>query len=234
MSTNSFIGKIEKDGTITGISCYEAGDIEHDGKCLAEYYATRDKVDELIALGNLSVLGPTIGHKIDFNNEREYGAHMDKQCIAYHRDRNDVLEIHTNENLTELCECYPYVYIYSELDNWLVYYDEREQMLYDALELYCDNDEQSTLKKYLFIFDNENFLTPVENLITTAQNFDTAIKNAAVYLNKDISLFNAAMSGVHTDKQAIELFNKLEPRRIISAYQIEKDFMLDEEQEVNT
>lgn len=145
MSTNSFIGKIEKNGTITGISCHWDGDIEHNGKLLAEYYTTRDKVDELIALGNLSVLGPAIGHKINLNNEQEYSAHMDKQCIAYHRDRNDVLEIHTNENLTELCECYPYVYIYTKLDDWLVYYDEREQMLYDALELYCD-DKTSEIK----------------------------------------------------------------------------------------
>ena len=233
MSTNSFIGKIENDGTITGISCHWDGDIEHNGKLLAKYYTTRDKVDELIALGNLSVLGPTIGHKINLDNEREYGAHMDKQCIAYHRDRNDDLEIHTNENLTELCECYPYVYIYTELDNWLVYYDEREQMLYDALELYCDNDEQSAPKKYLFIFDNNNFLTPVENFITTTRSFDAAIRNAAVYLNRDTSLFEAAMSGEHTDKQAIELFNKLEPRKITSVYQIEKDFMLDEKQETN-
>ena len=70
-------------GTVTGIYCHWDGYLEHNGKILAENYTTESAVRELIALGDLSSLGETIGAKTDFNDAAK------GQCVAYARDRGE-------------------------------------------------------------------------------------------------------------------------------------------------
>ena len=81
MSTRSYICKKEKDGTIKMIYCHFDGD--YNSVLLPKYYNTPEKVDALIALGDLSSLGEKIfptnaAHDID---HPEPGV-----CIAYGRD----------------------------------------------------------------------------------------------------------------------------------------------------
>jgi len=83
MATRSTIAIQNNDGTVTGIYCHWDGYLSHNGRILKENYNTEAKVRELIALGQLSVLGETIGEKVDFNNA------PDGQCIAYGRDRGE-------------------------------------------------------------------------------------------------------------------------------------------------
>ena len=83
MSTRSFICKRTEDGKLLGIYCHYDGYLEHHGRILCEYYNTPEKVDALIALGDLSSLGKKISptnatHDID---HPEPGV-----CIAYGRD----------------------------------------------------------------------------------------------------------------------------------------------------
>ena len=59
MSTNCLIGKKEKDGRIKGIYCHYDGYHEYVGKILKEHYTDEAKVDKLLALGDISVLGTT-------------------------------------------------------------------------------------------------------------------------------------------------------------------------------
>ena len=89
MATRSFIGKLNVDGSVSGVYCHWDGYPENNGKILQEHYLASDKVDELLALGSLSSLGPEIGEKHDFNDINE------KFCKAYHRDRGDDLESNT-------------------------------------------------------------------------------------------------------------------------------------------
>lgn len=82
MSTRSYICKKEEDGTIKAIYCHFDGD--YNSVLLPKYYNTSEKVDALIALGDLSSLGEKISptntttHDID---HPEPGV-----CIAYGRD----------------------------------------------------------------------------------------------------------------------------------------------------
>lgn len=83
MSTRSFICKRTEDGKLLGIYCHYDGYLEHHGRILCEYYNTPEKVDALIALGDLSSLGEKISptnatHNINYP---ESGV-----CVAYGRD----------------------------------------------------------------------------------------------------------------------------------------------------
>jgi len=84
MATRSTIAIQNDDGTVTGIYCHWDGYLSYNGRILKENYNTEAKVRELIALGQLSALGETIGEKVDFNNA------PDGQCIAYGRDRGEI------------------------------------------------------------------------------------------------------------------------------------------------
>lgn len=59
MSTRSRIGLLRPDGTIASIYCHFDGYLEGVGKTLRENYASTEKVEQLIALGDLSVLDAT-------------------------------------------------------------------------------------------------------------------------------------------------------------------------------
>lgn len=85
MSTRSNIAKLNEDGTATLIYCHSDGYPSYNGSILLEHYTTDQKVDELLALGDISSLGPEIGVKIDFN-DWEAGRN---QCRAYGRDRGE-------------------------------------------------------------------------------------------------------------------------------------------------
>ena len=81
MATRSAIGFIEYDGSVTGIYCHWDGYISHVGRILQEHYNTIEKVEELLDLGDLSSLGPSIGERVDDPD-------ASKQCIAFGRDKS--------------------------------------------------------------------------------------------------------------------------------------------------
>jgi hypothetical protein len=56
------------------------------GATLQEHYTTPEKVERLIALGDLSWVGPDIGEKHDFDAAMLKGEHP-TWTLAYHRDR---------------------------------------------------------------------------------------------------------------------------------------------------
>jgi len=84
MATRSMIGKLNEDkSTVTAIYCHWDGYLEHNGQLLTENYTDTNKIDQLLALGDLSVLGEDIGEKHDFNMT------VGKSCTAYGRDREE-------------------------------------------------------------------------------------------------------------------------------------------------
>ena len=92
MGTRSLIGMENPDGTVIYIYCHWDGYPEHNGQLLKNYYSDLDKVQELIALGDLSVLGKEIGQKQDFNNRETINKDW---CLAYGRDRGEESEAKT-------------------------------------------------------------------------------------------------------------------------------------------
>ncbi len=86
MATRSSISiKTSKSGGKT-IYCHWDGYPSNNGKLLKKFYNTEAKVLELIALGNLSILGETIGKKVAFDG---FDSRKNPQCLAYDRDRGE-------------------------------------------------------------------------------------------------------------------------------------------------
>jgi hypothetical protein len=83
MATRSYIGVRNLNASVDYIYCHFDGYPDHNGKILTEHYADMDKVNALMKLGDLSVLGEQIGEKHDFN-KRTRG-----WCLAYGRDRGE-------------------------------------------------------------------------------------------------------------------------------------------------
>jgi hypothetical protein len=117
MATRSHIGKQLEDGSIKYIYCHWNGYPDHNGRILKEHYTDEAKIDALLELGSLSILGEEIGEQQDFDNRN---THNSKWCLAYGRDRgeNDI-EVKTTESISDMIwQSYHYVWINGE---WYCY-----------------------------------------------------------------------------------------------------------------
>ena len=74
MSTRGLIAIIDEDGSCRSIYCHHDMYPSHAGNVLTEHYCTREAVEGLLALGDLSSLGDTPA-----------------ECDAYCRDRGEEL-----------------------------------------------------------------------------------------------------------------------------------------------
>ena len=83
MATRSTIARKVGD-TIQSIYCHWDGYPAGVGTTLQEHYTTDEKIDALMALGDLSVLGTEIGSKKDFDVSV-----LHDECLAYGRDRGE-------------------------------------------------------------------------------------------------------------------------------------------------
>lgn len=84
MATRSIIGKLNPDNTITFIYCHFDGYPSAAGQTLVENYKTETYVDELLKLGDLSILGKYLGELQNFSDP------VPGFCLAYGRDRGEV------------------------------------------------------------------------------------------------------------------------------------------------
>jgi hypothetical protein len=100
MATQAHIGIKNSDGSVEAVYCNSDGYPEFTGKILKEYYTAEEKVRELIALGDMSILGSRIEPiKLTAEQVKELGVvdpatHSFENpqrgvCIFYHRDRGE-------------------------------------------------------------------------------------------------------------------------------------------------
>jgi hypothetical protein len=87
MSTRSYIGIRNTDGSVTSIYCHFDGYPSSVGKKLFEHYADETKIRALLDLGDLSCLGREIGEKHPFGS-----GDYKEMCTAYHRDSEEPRE----------------------------------------------------------------------------------------------------------------------------------------------
>jgi hypothetical protein len=110
MATRSMIAIEDEDGTITSIYCHWDGYIENNGVLLLENYQDREKVKQLIALGDISALDKNI--------------EGDESVIAYHRDFKYTLNSRTPiSNIEDMLDEYSdieYIYVFTNNNIWLV------------------------------------------------------------------------------------------------------------------
>lgn len=119
MSTRSAIIVKYSDSKFTGIYCHSDGYPSYNGKLLLEHYTDLKKIEELLALGDISSLAPEIGEKHDFDA-------CDAETVrAYGRDRGETgIEAKTSKSLKALRNKidHEYAYVYDvETGKWSVY-----------------------------------------------------------------------------------------------------------------
>lgn len=102
MSTRSFIGIQNLDGTVTGVYCHHDGYLAGVGATLKAHYTTVRQVLDLVALGSLS----SLGEDLDYTQ-------------AYHRDRGDDLDVSTYDSPVDISfddGGYEFVYLFRPSD----------------------------------------------------------------------------------------------------------------------
>lgn len=125
MSTRSNIGMVVG-GEIRAIYCHFDGYLNGVGFILSEHYQDKSKVEELLNLGNISILGKEIGNQQDFNK------YHDGWTLSYGRDRGEEgQEAQTFESVKEwLAGCLEgwieYAYLYEEGSGWS-YFDKLDE-----------------------------------------------------------------------------------------------------------
>ena len=102
MSTRSYIGELYKDGSVLFVYCHFDGYPKHHLPILNEYYDTHEKVQELLALGRISVLAPRVAPNT--NESHSFDNPVKDVVIAYHRDRGEELETCTARSRKEFEE----------------------------------------------------------------------------------------------------------------------------------
>ena len=141
MSTNSCIRIKRTDGTETGIYCHWDGYIEHNGVLLQLCYNTAEKVEALLKLGDLSVLGeyiaPENGTEHTFDNPQR------DVCVAYHRDRGeDYEQSNVNQEFT---------YIFDE--RHAVWFIDREEYIEGTRAMRAIELEYAVLNRERLLLD---------------------------------------------------------------------------------
>ena len=116
---------------VRAVYCHWDGYLEHNGAILHKHYAASSKVNNLIALGDLSSLRRDIGQKHAFSqfelkDPKEIAAHeklTETQCTFYTRDRGEDAPFKVFKNLKDACEHYTwsdyyYCFKYSKADDY--------------------------------------------------------------------------------------------------------------------
>ena len=139
MATRSVIAKLNKETKkIKAVYCHNDGYLAHVGTVLDSHYQDEDKLDELLAHGDLSSLDENIGEKINFGDIEL--RRNNKQCMFYARDRDEPSIAHTLKDDMALLD-----YAFEKCDAQYVY-----MYAYGAWYVY-DNSNQIGNCSYMFI-----------------------------------------------------------------------------------
>ena len=131
MSTRSQIAIELPDNTIQTVYCHQDGYPAYNGAILLRYYNSAEMARQLIDSGGISSIAEKIGSKHSFGYG-EGGDRPDDECIFYHRDRGEEMEICTVASRQELVDKITegeytfhrgdaeYFYLFSLAGEWLV------------------------------------------------------------------------------------------------------------------
>lgn len=117
LSTRSYICVEQEDGKFKGVYCHSDGYLTYNGAILLDYYNSKEKAEEILALGDLSILkqklhpDPNKVHSFDFDKRQPF------VTIAYGRDRgeNNTKAKEVDLKLLESDESWiEYVYIFKD------------------------------------------------------------------------------------------------------------------------
>lgn len=160
MGTRSRIGIENEDGTVSSIYCHWNGYPSNNGKILVEHYTDREKVKELIALGDISSLRRNVSpvepipdvigvrilkeFKVLPKSVHSFDTPQDGVTIAYHRDRGgDLNEARVDGSIEDYAKSdyEEYGYVFTKCNEWKVV-DEGIRSVLDVLNGVCEEDEE--------------------------------------------------------------------------------------------
>lgn len=135
MATRSTIAIEHEDGTVEQVYCHFDGYLSHNGKILHEHYTDRSKVEQLVALGDMSILGNEIGEKQDFDNP------VNGWTLYYGRDRGEdntaPCNFENRKSYEKLLETQGYEYIFTKENVWMVDYGHGWKNLEEELLVFA-------------------------------------------------------------------------------------------------
>ena len=125
MATRSTITVRTGENERKEIYCHWDGRPEHNGKILLEHYNTQERAEELINLGDLSILQERINPS---TKNHSFENPEDGVCVAYGRDRNesDTQARIKSNGISTTSEDYDYLF---ENDMWFVNGSPLEELL---------------------------------------------------------------------------------------------------------
>jgi hypothetical protein len=125
MATRSRIAIERPDGSVRSIYCHWDGSPDTNGKCLANHYKDRDKVERLIELGAISYLE----ERVEPAGEHTFNSPESGVVVAYHRDRGEDLrkaEYHTDSRDYFKGDIEEFGYLFTRANEWVyVSYSDR-------------------------------------------------------------------------------------------------------------
>lgn len=207
MSTRSWIGIQNNDGSIESIYCHFDGYVSHNGKILFQNYKDEKQIRKLIALKGLSSLGTDPERKMTFEeyNDRTYKQNQDiKDTCIFHP--NDKVFVDKSEKaFYEKADfCIEYLYLYKNgkwyMRNWAM----------DNEGEYKLNPEAELSKAFKFEKLNEeqfNRLLNAESFKT--HNIDNNQKLCGAKLNKYTNELHYEVNSLEYDGQR---WNRTKPR----------------------
>ena len=120
MATRARIGVLRTPDNVESIYSHWDGYPEGVGATLAESYTQSTKVDSLMALGDVSILGSEIGEQHDFELRSNNPGSKD-WCLAYGRDRGETDVSSSTHSLSEWPDCdQEYEYLFDPAKGWAV------------------------------------------------------------------------------------------------------------------
>ena len=121
MATRSRIGIEKEDGTVESIYCHWDGYPSNNGVILQENYQDREKVEELISLGDISALRMRV--KPNEDEVHTFETPLDDVTISYHRDRGEDYHkprVDENKDLYFRSDLEEWGYLYTKENEWIV------------------------------------------------------------------------------------------------------------------
>ena len=120
MSTRSLICEKIDDDKYRAIYCHSDGYLTYNGAMLIDHYSDKNKLEELLNLGNISCLceklnpDPSRPHSFDYNQRQA------NVVVAYGRDRGETNQEAKICTLAELKDWswIEYIYIFNENNEW--------------------------------------------------------------------------------------------------------------------
>jgi hypothetical protein len=123
MATRSRIGIELSNGEIHSIYCHWDGSPSYNGEILKKHYNAREKVMELIMLGDISSLRQRVAPKRREMDKHSFDTPITDVVIAYHRDRGeDYAKPRVNADRKEYknSDIEEWGYLFTKQNKWVV------------------------------------------------------------------------------------------------------------------